>query len=100
MQLPAQFFKFCFMVGIGREECSHYLKNYYIFRTFIRFVFFPQVLGQVNEWPILKWHEMIRMLHIVACPIVFILFFVRAWQGGVLKMRSLFSAFSRNGQTK
>ena len=37
-------------------------------------VFFSEVFGQVNGWPILKLREMIRVLHVVACPILFILF--------------------------
>ena len=35
---------------------------------------FPEVFGQVNGWPILKLREMINVLHLVACPILFILF--------------------------
>ena len=34
----------------------------------------------------LEWHEMIRVLHLVSCPIVFILFYDQDWQGGVLKL--------------
>ena len=36
-------------------------------------VFFPQVFGQVKEWIILKLYEMIRVQHIFACPVFFIL---------------------------
>ena len=45
------------------------------FCIFISFGFFTQVL---------EFHEMIRV-HLVACPIVFILFDHRDWQGGVLQ---------------
>ena len=48
--------------------------------------YFPQDFGQVNEGLILKLHEMIRVLHIVACPFIFILFDDPDWQGGVLKL--------------
>ena len=61
------------------------MKNYHIF-IFSRFCPFPQVLGQVNEWPILQLHAMIRLLHAVACPILFILFYEQDWQGGVFKV--------------
>ena len=53
---------------------------------------FPQVYEQVNEWPILKLHEMIRLLHVVACPVTSILFEDRDWQGEVMK-NDLFLVF-------
>ena len=52
---------------------------------------FPQVFGQVKEWLPLELQEMIKMSHVVACRIVFILPYDRRWQGGVLKLK-------RNGQ--
>ena len=63
-------------------------------------VFLLQVFGQVNEWTILKLHEMIRMLHVVPYAIVFILFDDYNWQKGVLRLMkydpffSIFSKFS------
>ena len=62
------------------------LKNDHFLNIFISFSLFPQVFAQVNEWPILELHEMIRVPHLVACTIVFILFDDRDWQGGVLKL--------------
>ena len=59
------------------------MKNKHFFSIFIRFGLFPQVFGKVNECYILKLHEMIRVLHAVACPIAFILFDGRYWQGRV-----------------
>ena len=53
---------------------------------------FPQVYEQVNEWPILQLHEMIRLLHVVACPVTSILFEDRDWQGEVMK-NDLFLVF-------
>ena len=53
---------------------------------FSRFEFFPQVFRQVKECLMLQTHEMIKVLHVVACPIVLILFYDRYWQGGVLKL--------------
>ena len=53
---------------------------------------FPQVYEQVNEWPILKLHETIRLLHVVACPVTSILFEDRDWQGEVMK-NDLFLVF-------
>ena len=34
----------------------------------------------------LKLHKIIRVSHVVAYQIVFILFYERSWQGGVLKV--------------
>ena len=48
-----------------------------IFSIFSRFGLFPQAFGQVNVWPIVKFYEIIRTVHFVACPIVFILFYDR-----------------------
>ena len=57
-----------------------------IFSAFSRLRHFPEVFGQVKKLLILQLHEMMRMLRIVACPIVFILFYGRDWQGGVFKL--------------
>ena len=40
---------------------------------FVSFGLFPHVFWQVNEWPISKLHEIIRVLNAVACPIIFVL---------------------------
>ena len=47
---------------------------------------FPQFSGQVKEWFLLKLNEMIRISHVVECPIVFVLLCNLGWQGGVLKL--------------
>ena len=47
---------------------------------------FAQGFKQVKEWLMLELHEMIKVLHVVACPIVFILFYKRGWQGGVFNV--------------
>ena len=60
-----------------------FMKNDHFFSIFSGFSLFPQVFGQVNKWPILGWHEMIIVLHLIFCPVVFILFEDRYWQGGV-----------------
>ena len=57
------------------------MKNDHFFNVFTSFGPFPRIFRQVNEWPILKLHEMIRVLYLVASPIVFILFDDRDWQG-------------------
>ena len=44
------------------------------------------VFRQVKEWLISKFHETIQVKHVAACPIVFILFYNRDWEGGVLKL--------------
>ena len=46
---------------------------------------FPKVFRQVREWLILESHKMIRVSHEVACPIIFILFYVWDGLGGVFK---------------
>ena len=56
------------------------------FIVFSRLCPFPQAFKQVKGWFILELHETIRVSHAVACPIVFILFFDRDEQGGVLKV--------------
>ena len=57
-----------------------------MFSVFSCLGLFPQVFGQVNEWPILKLYEKIRVLHAFVCPILFILFDYLDWQGIVLKL--------------
>ena len=57
-----------------------------IFSSFSHLGLFPQVFGQVKEWPKLKLHEKIRALHAFVCPILFILFGYLDWQGIVLKL--------------
>ena len=66
------------------------MKNDNFFSIISRLGLFRLVFGQVNEWPILELHEMIRVLHLVACPVTFILFYGRDWQARVFK-------FMKNG---
>ena len=61
------------------------LKNSQFFSIFSSYGLFSQVFGEVNEWPISKLHEIIRVLHVVAYPIVFLLFDDPDWQGRVLQ---------------
>ena len=49
-------------------------------------VLFNQVFSQVRKWLLLKLHEMIKVLHIVASPIVFIFFCYRARHARLLKL--------------
>ena len=76
--LCAQLFLFCFMNKIGREECSTLwkiiMKNDHSLVLLAVWVFSPRVFGQVNQWLLLKLHEIIRVLHVVASLIIFILF--------------------------
>ena len=74
------------------------MKNDQIFSIFSCFRLVPQVFGQVNNWFLLEFHEMIRVVHVVACPIVFILFYGwRCWEGVFKTMKSnyFFDIFSR-----
>ena len=50
-------------------------------------VLFPMFMGRLMYgWSIIKLHEMIKVLHVVACPIIFTLFDDIHWQGRVLKL--------------
>ena len=40
----------------------------------------------MTEWFILQLYEMIRVLHEILSPIVFVLFYDRYWQGRALKL--------------
>ena len=73
------------MNKIGREVCSKLLKMI-IFGAFSHLGHFPQVLGQINKWPILKLHDKVRVLHEVKCRIIFILSEDPDWQEGILKL--------------
>ena len=76
------------------------MKNDQILSIFIHFGHFPQVFGQVNKQLILKVHEMVRVLHVVARPILLIFFYGRHSQGALLKLTKnnhIFSIFSRFG---
>ena len=66
------------------------MKSNKFFSIFLSVGLFPLDFGQVNDWPILELHEMITVLHSVACPVVLILFHDRDWQGGVLKLMFIF----------
>ena len=52
---------------------------------FSRLDSFPQVFGQVKEWLMLDLHEIIRVPHVVACPMDCHLPCDGGQQGGVLK---------------
>ena len=47
---------------------------------------FPQVSGQEQEWSLLKLHEVIRVLNLVAFAIIFVLFDDSDWLGVVLEL--------------
>ena len=54
---------------------------------------FPQVFRQVKECLVLQLREMVRVLHEVACPFVFILFYDRYLKGRVLKFMKRYHVF-------
>ena len=67
------------------------LMKYDHFLVFLAvWVLFPKIFfsdgGEVKAWLMLEVHEMIRLPHVVLSPIVFILFYERDLQGGVLKV--------------
>ena len=72
-----------------------------IFSTFNRLGSFPQVFGQVRESVILELHEMIGVLHVVACPIDFSLLCDQVQHRRVLKLMKndhFFCIFSHLGR--
>ena len=76
-----------FILFEGRKECwLKLMKNDHFLVFFSAWAPFPQVFGQVKEWSILKLNEIITVLDLVACPIIFVLFSDRDWQGGMLKV--------------
>ena len=72
------------MIDVSREKCSK-LQTINTFR-FSCLVPFPQIFGQVKEWLMIELHKIIRMSHVVACPIVFALIYERGCQGRVFKV--------------
>ena len=59
--MHAQWFLFCSLLEVKiMKDC-----------IFSRLELFPYVFRQVKEWLTLQLHEMIRLPHAVACPIVF-----------------------------
>ena len=51
-------------------------ERWYFLRACGRLGLIPQVFGWIKKWHILGLHEMIRVLHAVACQIVFISFMI------------------------
>ena len=68
----------------GRSVQSY--DNWLFFSPFSRLDPFSQVAIKVKKWLILEVHEMIGVLHLVACPMVFNLLCGRVHQGGMLKL--------------
>ena len=78
-----------FILFHGRNSMGAVLelmKKDHFKNIFISFGLFPQAFWQVNEWPILKLNEMIRVPHAVTYPVTSISFENRDWLGGVLKL--------------
>ena len=65
---------FILFYGLDWHGVFKVMKKDHFQNIFISFGLFPGVFGQVNEWPLSKLHEMIRVLLLVACPILFIFF--------------------------
>ena len=77
------------------EDCSK-LWKWSFFGVFSRLGPFLQVFGQVKEWLILKLDEMIRIPHVVACPMNLICFVIevsRAEYSQCFCFRFLFLSF-------
>ena len=79
----------CFMIDLwlilaGRSFQSY--EKWSFVSVFSHLSPFPQVFGQVKWWLMLALHEIIRVSHVVAWQIVFLLFYEWGWQGGVFKV--------------
>ena len=59
-------------------EVLKHMKNDHLLVFLAVWVLFSLVFGQVREWLILKFQEMIRVLHKVACQIRF---YFDLWSG-------------------
>ena len=44
----------------------------------------------MKKWLLLDLDETVIVLHLVVCPIVFIWFYNRDWQGGVFKLMKIY----------
>ena len=75
-------FYFILWSGLAGRSVQSYEKKIFLI-VFSRLDPIPQVFRQVKECLILKFHEMIRVLQKVACPVVFISFYDQGCQGGV-----------------
>ena len=51
-----------------------------MFYNCIPFGIFIEVSGQFKDWIILEMYEMVKVAHVVACAIVFILLCDQGWQ--------------------
>ena len=97
VECPIVFFSFVTLVG--RKQCQNVWKmlNFNIFR---RLRHFRQVLRQVKAWVILELQDIIRVLHVDACPIVLFCFMSNVgWVKSVkhyekLSFRSVFNRLS------
>ena len=82
--VPSCFYFVLWSIFIGWSARTYEKQSF--FSIFSCFGLFTLVFEQVNEWPISKLHEIIRVLNAVACPIIFVLFDDPDWQGRVLKI--------------
>ena len=71
-------------VGLAGRSVQSYEK-WSFFSAFSRLGQFPEVFGQVKEFLILELGEIIRVLHLVACPMDFNLLCDLGQQREVLK---------------
>ena len=75
----------CFVMPIWWQVFLN-LKKILNFKHFYTFGSFSQVFGQIKKWLILEFLEIIRMWHLIECPMVFMLLCFWSRQGGVLKL--------------
>ena len=78
-------FLFFFWMRLAGRSVQSYEK-WSLFSVFSRLGTFPQVFRHAKEVLILQLHETIRLPHIDASPIDFLLFYQQSCQGGVFKL--------------
>ena len=71
------------MSEVVMEKCSKLWKkiNFIVFNRLSPFL---QTFRQIKGWLMLKLHKIINVSHVVTCRILFILFYNRGWQGGLI----------------
>ena len=90
--MPARCFLIYFVILLGKHGYAQTYEKSLILSICRRLGRFPKVFGQVKEWLIMELQKIIRLSHVVACPIVFF-----SEECSKLWKWSFFSVFNRLG---
>ena len=80
--MRAQLFYFVLWAMLAGLKVLNIMKSYHFLVFLTVWVLFPKILG----WVMSELHKIKQLPHVVACPIVCILFNEQCWQGGVYKV--------------